>query len=468
MDPSLKPKQSTELPIMPEAVVRLVQMLDSGKTYDSIYRALMGSDMVDAIADKTYFNGDEMRFLLHSLSPKLLRSVLMKTLGPDLYDPDFSTKANEENTFKSNGPGAYIVFIAIEGRKGKFLCARELRELIGLLRQYASAADAYQSWKSDDAYGSSQLTDEEDAIIQAMEIDDVLRSTDVYDFDHLDLQTFDPRWISQSKKKQMLDGKDVRIADPVLDLIAMLKKRLLPGVDQEVYQMQSPLLVGNAGHITKRAEHHIPSPWLGASTPNLWGLLLSCIHVTGLKPLVRYATLFRAWEDKEQVNIAETLGTVLAGSMITVDGCNVKQPGTRGADTVPESDFETSKKYIFAGKPWFRENLRRSRDQLPNSPTTRLRESVAQARENQKEIETLRMEKKDAKATLLQKKARHDRVYAKAEYNLQGSRAILEDQVQFLAAVGDILPDSPCPTRLTNQLAIRGRSSSGSLGSIEL
>lgn len=32
--------------------------------------------------------------------------------------------------------------------------------------------------------------------------------------------------------------------------------------------------------------------------------------------------------------------------MISVDGCNIKQPGTRDADTVPDSEFEVGKKYI--------------------------------------------------------------------------------------------------------------------------
>lgn len=45
-------------------------------------------------------------------------------------------------------------------------------------------------------------------------------------------------------------------------------------------------------------------------------------------------------------NLAEVLGTILAGSMISVDGCNIKQPGTRDADTVPDSEFEVGKKYI--------------------------------------------------------------------------------------------------------------------------
>lgn len=59
-------------------------------------------------------------------------------------------------------------------------------------------------------------------------------------------------------------------------------------------------------------------------------------------------------------NLAEVLGTILAGSMISVDGCNIKQAGTRDADTVPDSEFEVGKKYVFAGTPWLVENLKHS------------------------------------------------------------------------------------------------------------
>ncbi|KAI1798641.1 hypothetical protein F4811DRAFT_547719 [Daldinia bambusicola] len=442
MDPSSKPEQSAELPIMPDAVVELVNMLDSGESYDTIYRTLMQSAMVDAIADKMYLGGNEMRLLLHSLSPKLLRSVLMKTLGPDLYDPDFSTKANEENIFKSNGAGAYVVFVSVEGRKGKFLCAREVRELIGLLRKYVSAVDVYQAWKQSDSYSAGQLADSKDDIVKAMEIDDVLRFTAEYDLENLDdlnLTRFDPRWASQSKKKQMLEGKDVCITEAIVSLIAMLEKRLIPGVDEEVYQMQSPLMVGNAGHITRRAESHIPSPWLGSSTPSVWGLLLSCLSVMGVKPVARYVTLLRAWEDKEQVNVAETLGTVLAGSMITVDGCNVKQPGTRGADNVPDSEFEATRKYIFAGKPWFKSNLRRSRSELPNNPTERLWVTVASARKKREEIRILLEENKQAKAKLETAKQEYKEVYADSVANLHETETIIEDGSSFAAALGETL-----------------------------
>ncbi|KAI2615037.1 hypothetical protein GGR54DRAFT_650805 [Hypoxylon sp. NC1633] len=48
-------------------------------------------------------------------------------------DRDHSSRSNWEHVYRDQGQGAYVVFIAIQKRKGKFLCAREMKELIGLL-----------------------------------------------------------------------------------------------------------------------------------------------------------------------------------------------------------------------------------------------------------------------------------------------------------------------------------------------
>ncbi|KAI1651649.1 uncharacterized protein F4817DRAFT_137408 [Daldinia loculata] len=442
MDLNLQPEQSAELPVMPDAVVELVKMLDRGETYDGIYHAMINGEMVNGIADTNF--GDDLRILLHSLSPKMLRSVLMKTLGPDLYDPDFATKANEEYIFKSNGPGAYVAFVSIEGRKGKFLCARELRELIRLLQRYVQAVDAYQRQNSDDIYGSSQLTDaDKAAMVQAMEIDDISRFKTRYQLDRPNFEDFNPRWKSQSRDNQMQSGRNVHISDPILSFISMLEKRLLPDVDEEIYQMQSPLMVGNAGYINQRAECHLPSPHIHDKTPKLWGLLLSCLYVMGFKLRVRYATLFRAWQDKEQVNLAEVLGTILAGSLISMDGCNVKQPGTRGADNIPDSEFDCGKKYVFAGIPWFRENLKHSLNTRSRKPPSKnaiiqLRESVGKGREDQKRLKALDDQIKQKKAALIAAKDKYNKVYEEVISNLQHSDAVIKELDEFQSAMDKV------------------------------
>ncbi|KAI1136310.1 hypothetical protein F5Y05DRAFT_420360 [Hypoxylon sp. FL0543] len=316
MDANVLPEQSAELPVMPDPVKTLVKMLDRGDSHDKMYRELINSTMAHGIVDKRCFEGDDLRVLFHTMSRPLLRSVLLKTLGPDLYDR-------------------------------RFLCVREMKQLIELLQTYAQAVDAYQAHLEANEYGNSQYTaEEEEAIRAAMAIDDAESGTANYDSQESDLRVFVPIFASGSAAKKLKEGQDARMSQTIYEFIRVLQKRCLPNVDEEVFQMQSPLMVGNAGDINREASDHLPSL---RQTPKIWGLLLSCLSVMKLEYEVQFATLFRAWEDDEQINHAEILGTILAGSLLFVDGCNAKQPGTRAVQgPVENRGFDKSKELVFA------------------------------------------------------------------------------------------------------------------------
>ncbi|KAI2601977.1 hypothetical protein GGR54DRAFT_654898 [Hypoxylon sp. NC1633] len=51
---------SAELPVMPDPVARIVTLLDNGETYETIYNAIIDSDMVDGITNKGCFEKDSM------------------------------------------------------------------------------------------------------------------------------------------------------------------------------------------------------------------------------------------------------------------------------------------------------------------------------------------------------------------------------------------------------------------------
>ncbi|KAI4865166.1 hypothetical protein F4820DRAFT_458345 [Hypoxylon rubiginosum] len=441
MDPATQPEQSAELPIMPDGVVKLVRMLDGGESLEKIGHALVESDLVAGIADNGFLEGDELRLLLHSMSRKMLRSVLLKTLGPDLYNPDFSSKENWEHVLKGDGPGAYVVFIFIRQRQGRFLSVKEIRELIELLEQYAAAVDAYQSHKERDQYGTSQFTDEEmAAMLVAMKIDDTERTYEKNDLDNPDFEEFRPRFGSKTKENMIQKGRNVKISDNINDFIKMLEKRCLPNVDEEVYQMQSPMMVGNAGNIAKRVQDHMPGTSLN-NTAKLWGLLLSCLSMMDLEYEVRSATLFSAWEDAEQVNHAEILGTVLAGSMLSMDGCNAKQPGTRGAEGRTEPyGYENSKDHVFAGRPWFIENLKHSLASRGDPEEERqLQEDMAEMEQNAVELRDLGDKVEKAKERLERANVEFDNVMAQTQANLQESQA-------FVARLEEIVENEALPT----------------------
>ncbi|KAI0381258.1 hypothetical protein F5Y04DRAFT_289132 [Hypomontagnella monticulosa] len=173
-----------------------------------------------------------------------------------------------------------------------------------------------------------------------------------------DLENFKGRFGGTMPDNLHLEG--FKLSKNVLDFAEMLERRCLPEMDQETYQMQSPLMVGNSGNINRRTADHLPGQSLH-NTPKLWGLLLSCLKVMNLKYEVIAVPLFRAWKNGKQVNDAEILGTILAGSLLNMDGCNAKHPGTRPIfGRTDDFGYENSKDHVFAGRPWFIENLRHS------------------------------------------------------------------------------------------------------------
>ncbi|TGJ84450.1 hypothetical protein E0Z10_g4296 [Xylaria hypoxylon] len=85
MDPVIPPVQSAQLPIMEPDVVDLIQMIDEGKSCNSIFRQLCNSSLV-ANATIADLNTNTNRALFHSLPLPLLRSLLMGTLGSHFYN----------------------------------------------------------------------------------------------------------------------------------------------------------------------------------------------------------------------------------------------------------------------------------------------------------------------------------------------------------------------------------------------
>ncbi|KAI0440102.1 hypothetical protein F4803DRAFT_528685 [Xylaria telfairii] len=425
---------TVEMPVMPAEIGRLVAMLDKGDSMAAIFKEMVANGMVECIEDKKWFGeySGPMSQLFLSMSRPLLRCVLTKTLGPSLYCKDIFCKKNWDNVFDIDGPGAYAMFSFIRDRKGKWLCVKEIRELVLLVRDYEAAVDTCIRRRTDDVYGSSQLTREERRVLaRAMEIDDAER-TNKQRLTLDDLDRFKPRFESQSTGSGF-----------IAQLIAMLERRCLPNVDPEVHQCQSPLMVGNAGNMKKRTVDHFPNNSL-SKTPKTWGLLLSCMSVMGLRYEVQAVPLFRAWVDAKQVNAAEVLGTVLAGSLVSVSGMNVKQPGTRYEEArVDTYGYLNSQKHVWVGKPWFGENLkasildsernRKSQKEIDEA-NAELDRLEADTRRLEEEEEVLKKEVQEAEEHLKRVLAELEEDIAKREAFMAETERDARVAVEFLAA----------------------------------
>lgn len=150
-------------------------MVDDGESMSDIYDKLVAGPLIRCIEDKAWFRDEEriMKDLFDSLSRKLLRCLLLNNLGPDLYDRSMVSRKNwEHNVYDIDGPGAYVMFSYVLDREGRWLCKKEVEDLIDMLQDYCYAIDIYERQRQSDAYGVSQLSRVQQGILKkAIKID---------------------------------------------------------------------------------------------------------------------------------------------------------------------------------------------------------------------------------------------------------------------------------------------------------
>lgn len=435
MDPTIRPFLSGELPVMSESITELVFMIDEGKSMDKIYDALCRSDMVTSVADPNgWVGGKRFRVLFHTLSRDLLRSLLLKTLGPDLWSKVIKAD-NWRRVFPPEGAGCYACFIYIHDRRGKFLCSNEIRQVISELEAYEQVVDTYQRREGHD----QPLTDEQkEDYKKAMKVDDVLRTEEHWDLEHPRYDLFIPRFMSSTTKS------GAQYSHNISALIEMLKKRCEYTTDPYTYHRQSPLLVGNSRNVAKRAENHMIGGGF-SNSPKVWGLLLSCMKLLELECRTSYVTLFRTWRDDAQVNQAEVLGTILAGSMINEDGLNVKEPGTRiesGAWT--PNNYGDASDIVFVDTPWTRENLRHSiaarTPAITDANKQKLDELHEEIAKNDDDLKEGATALRTKKAELDEAKARYREAKVTAEADLATGEEMLKEMEDLFQEGQDLVP----------------------------
>lgn len=433
MDLNLRPFLSGALPVMTDSIRDLVFMIDEGKSMDEIYNAVCESHMAQSVADPNgWIGGQRLRVLFHTLSRELLRSLLMKTLGPDLWK-EGPENENWKRVFPSSGAGCYVCFIYIHGRRGKFLSSNEIRQVISELEIYERVVNAYQEHhEGPDALFDQSFTEEQkEEYDRAMEIDDVLRLEERWDLDNPEYNLFVPRFMGSPTRS------GAKRSGNISALIDMLKRRCEYTTDPNTHHRQSPLLVGNSNNVARRVQSHlIPSSF--SNSPKVWGLLLSCMKVLGFECRTGYATLFRTWKDEAQINQAEVLGTILAGSMISEDGLNVKEPGTR-IDSGPwtPNNYGDARDLVCANTPWFRENLRQSAASIPPTKLDELREEMAK---NDDILKGGAVALREKKTELDAAKARYEEAKATAEANRAEGEKMLKEMEELFEEGEDLTP----------------------------
>ncbi|RYP67452.1 hypothetical protein DL771_007230 [Monosporascus sp. 5C6A] len=365
MDPvTVKPGRCAELPVHNPLGERLVEMLDQGKSLAAIFpvvKAMAGrfaeqdrircSKTKDAVEDGSQSEG-ELLVLFHTINRKTLRSLVLGFLAFDLHKE--GTK-NWENVYAPNGPGTYVIAVSIKDRDGMFLSRQENKELAVRVDRYARACEAWTKIK--DSYGqNSQIHPQEtDLLRQAMEIDNEL------------LVKKNQEWSRGDRFKEPRCWSGRGGTANAQALVQMLDRRRDAGFALDTAQAQSPVYVGCAHQVKKRMLAHDPDLGNLAGSSSMLKLSLACIRSMGLKPMVTTIPLVMVWKE-DQIALSEILVTVLAQSLISLNGFNIVQPGTNAnMDERSTDHYRSVMEHVWVQRPWFRENLEKSIADLSGS-----------------------------------------------------------------------------------------------------
>lgn len=353
MDPNIKPVQSAQIPMMSDLQVRFVKQLDDDATYMDLFLTVekMAQDlrnqdqvpcreMMRAVEEDS--EGKEMRLLLHSIPRPVLRSLVMRMLPYDFWERGSDNRRDLFYDFE--GPGVYVMGLSVEGRHGEGWSINENIKLLAALKKYRNAIDACERRDAIDAWGNSQFT--------AQEVEDLQVATDI-DRQYSRSESWDggiflmPRFASSSNTEK---------SKHVNELISLLRSRNVGSWDPNINSLQTLYMVGNSDDVERRKQSHRLISSL-MNTPHLWGLLVSCLKYVGLEPEETCVPVCKSWKP-EHTNQAEILVTILGGSLISVGGLNVHQPGLK-PDRNPPSDkiFGQCRKHVWVNRGWFRANL---------------------------------------------------------------------------------------------------------------
>ncbi|KAH9890728.1 hypothetical protein F4778DRAFT_796227 [Xylariomycetidae sp. FL2044] len=363
----VKPVVCPAIPMLCAGQIQLVNQIDNGKNFREMFQTVKdmalsldeATSMVSLHTIKDAFSNEsdleEMEVLLHTVPRKVLRSTAMQTLSYDFWER--GTPKRKEWLYDAEGPGAYICSLYIEGRQGKSWTQKENRDLMRTLGSYARAVESWDkvncSLGSDTAWGTSQFEDAHDVEL-AVTIDNMTRGENGQKDVEEAIST--PLRFASSGENP---------AQHIRELISTLKLRGRPHGDPEDDCLQSFCMVGCSKEVVKRTQDHRLIGSMGNSA-KLWALMVSCLRYNGLDPSETIIPICKAWKVR-QINLAEILFTVIAGSLVSVGGMNVHPPGTRSETTAIPSDksLNECKALVFKHNEWYLENVK---DTVANDP----------------------------------------------------------------------------------------------------
>ncbi|KAI0391858.1 hypothetical protein F5Y17DRAFT_387475 [Xylariaceae sp. FL0594] len=396
MDPSHKPVRSFATPMMSALQVALVNAIDDPAVpYTELWK------IVKEMANKTLAQGHvdmtaavnafdpHMEVLFNTIPRPVLRSITMRMVAYDFWER--SSEARKKWLYEAEGPGAYIFALSVIGRKGASLTGYENRRLIQTLRTYAWAVEAVQ--EKGEVSGNCKLNKTD-----LMNLDVAAQIDDLY------LKNPPHRDPGKIEMPRFGSPGTLPAARHIRQMITHLCRRSEPSWDGHQTCLQSPMMVGSSDDAEREKQNHRVVTEF-THTSKTWGLLISTLKYIRVEVEETFVPVLKAWEP-EHINMGEILLTVVTGSLVSVDGFNVHQSGTKPVTLQPDDrSLQVNMEDVF-NLPWYGENITASYESLPQVRRLRAAEKTLDELLSSGEIEAIVAETKEMEEKMCRARTR--------------------------------------------------------------
>lgn len=249
----------------------------------------------------------------------MLKSLALGTVAYDYFPRGSSSPRGGYKVPKKGGYGIYVFGLAVKDRQGKWMTATELKVLIQNLERYV---EAYDAWSGND---DSWPVNRRSRILRAF-VNDVDNRIGKHDVSG-------PRYITSDAVKEGMTA-----------LISSLQRRVVESLKLDptgsTQLIQTPLYVGLSTKLADRMPKHDPTSKKSRALENSnkeHGLVCSLMKVQGLGPQAVSRVVLLLW-DKEDLWLWETLVCAIANGLISQDGFNRTECGSRVHSNGPSID----------------------------------------------------------------------------------------------------------------------------------
>ncbi|KAI0011712.1 hypothetical protein F4779DRAFT_615328 [Xylariaceae sp. FL0662B] len=247
--------------------------------------------------------------IIHSMPKELIRAIVLKTTASQAGLDKSDTQHLRRDLYHRDGPGSYVVVIAVNNRRGRWLNGAELRNLISRIEMYLEAEESYRALPKAANGAVAKPTSQQTKVLAefAARIDGHYAK-------------------ARYPKPVYIDNNEQRAK--VERLLEVLRQFLRCARD-DVYMVQAPEYVGCSKTSTaERTENHMPRKgWTPEKRNHTYWLVLSCMRDMGLVPEVVTTRAVMTWA-YGQLHLSEILVTMMAGSLVEQLGYNITQPGS--------------------------------------------------------------------------------------------------------------------------------------------